>query len=134
MKLLIEHERADLSFNEDTNTIELVWKKFQNEEVYKMMFTKGIEHLQELGATGWLSDIRKEGVVGPATSTWLQTEIIPKAIAFGLSKIAVVMDKDVFKDFYVKGIEKTVGTCTMKYFDSTEEANKWLKQDLIQVF
>ena len=133
MKLLIENERANLYFNEETNTIELIWKNFQNEEVYKLMFTRGIEYLKEFGGTGWLSDIRKEGVVGPAISAWLQTEIIPKAISYGLTKIAVVMEKDVFKEFYVKGIEKEVGTATIKYFDSTENANEWLKEDLVEV-
>ena len=83
MKLLIELEKANLQYNAETNAIELIWKKFQDEVTYKMMFTKGIEYLKEFQATGWLSDIRKEGVVGPATSAWLQKEIIPKAMSYG---------------------------------------------------
>jgi hypothetical protein len=128
MKLLIEHEKANLQFNEETNTIELIWKKFQDEATYKMMFTKGIEYLKEYKATGWLSDIRNEGVVGPGTSAWLQNEIIPKAISYGLKKIAVIMEPDIFKEFYVKNIEKITENKMMQYFDSLEKANEWLKE------
>jgi hypothetical protein len=130
MKILHETDNALLQYNEDTNAIELIWKKFQDEVTYRMMFTKGIEYLKEQKATGWLSDIRKEGVVGPIQSKWLQEEIIPKAISYGLKKIAVVMDSDVFKRVYVKSIEKAVHEASdnMHYFYSIEDANQWLRK------
>lgn len=128
MKLLIEHDKADLRYNEETNAIELIWKKIHDVETYKMMFTKGLEYIKEYKATGWLSDIRKEGVVGPSTSEWMQQEILPEAISEGLRKIAIVMEPDVFKEFYVNNIKEKAGTDSMKYFDSTESAIAWLKE------
>ncbi|MBL6446025.1 STAS/SEC14 domain-containing protein [Fulvivirga sp. 29W222] len=127
MKLLLEHDKANLQFNEETNSIELIWKKYHDEASYRLMFTQGVKLLKEYGATGWLSDIRKEGVVGPTISSWMQKEILPVAIANGLKKVAIVMDADVFKEFYVKNIERNVAQGIMKYFDSVEAAHEWLK-------
>ncbi|UII30478.1 hypothetical protein LVD17_19490 [Fulvivirga ulvae] len=131
MKLLLEHDKADLRFNEETNSIELIWKKYQDDATYRLMFTKGVEFLKEYGATGWLSDIRKEGIVGPATSAWMQKEILPKAISYGLKRVAIIMDADVFKEFYVKNIERNAAQGIMKYFDSVETAHKWLKSEQV---
>lgn len=128
MKLLFEHEKANLNFNEETNAIELIWKKVHDEETYKMLFTKGLAFLKEYKATAWLSDIRKEGIVGPGTSKWMQREIMPKAVSYGLKKGAIVMDPDVFKEFYLKNIEKSVEIQFMKHFDTMEAANNWLKE------
>jgi hypothetical protein len=62
---------------------------------------------------------------------WLQNEIIPQAIKLGVIKIAIFMDPDVFKQFYIQNIEKTKDikeNALMKHFDSVEEANAWLKE------
>ncbi|HAN18107.1 MAG: hypothetical protein A2X13_04040 [Bacteroidetes bacterium GWC2_33_15] len=128
MKLLFEHEKANLFYNEDTNSIELIWKKNQDSETYKLMFTKAVEFMKTYKTTGFLSDIRKEGVVGTESTKWMQQEIIPKAISFGLKKIAVVMEADIFKEFYVKNLKKVTDKETIKYFDSEESARGWLKE------
>lgn len=128
MTVLFDHEKAVLKFNKETNSVELIWKQMQDESTYKLMFTNGLEAIKETGATGWMSDIRKEGVVGPALSNWMQKEILPKAISYGLKRIAVVMDSDVFKQFYVNNIRKTTGNEIMKYFGSEHEARKWLTE------
>jgi hypothetical protein len=126
MKELYQHEKGDIRYNEKTNAIELIWKKHQEEKTYKMMFTKILEFIKEYRATAFFSDIRKEGVVGPESSKWVQTEIMPQAFAAGLKKIAVVMDPDVFQEFYLKNIVKAAGNDRMKYFGSIETANSWI--------
>lgn len=128
MELLFEHEKATIQYNEETNSIELVWKKHQDAETYKLMFTKGVDFLKKYKATGWLSDIRNEGIVGPASSKWLQEVIIPEAVSSGLKKIAIVMEADVFKEFYIKNLGKSTKKDMMQYFDSLESANNWLKE------
>ena len=136
MKKLIETDKAEIRYNPQTNAIELIWKSYVDVATYKTMFIKGVEYLKEYGATAWLSDICNEGVVGPEYSKWLQNEIIPKAISFGLKRIAVVMDSDIFKKFYVKNIETNLtrsGRQMMQYFDSIEEANAWLSMCAVEI-
>jgi len=126
IKSLYQHDKAEISFNQETNSIELIWKKSQDDSSYKLIFEKVLQFLTEFKATGFLSDIRKEGVVGPASSKWVQEEVMPKAFSYGLKKISVVMDADIFKEFYIKNVSKAAGNDRMKYFDSLEAAREWL--------
>lgn len=126
MKVLFEHEKAVIKFNEEVNSIELHWKNTQDVETYKLLFLKILDFIKEYKTPNFLSDIRKEGVVGAESSKWVQTEIIPKAFSYGLKKIAIVMDEDVFKKFYIKNIEKAAGSEHLKYFDKEASANEWL--------
>ncbi len=105
----------------------MIWKMQHDHETYKMLFLKILDYIKEYRATGFLSDIRKEGIVAPISSNWVQTEIMPKAFALGLKKIAVIMDADVFKKFYIKTIEKAAGSDRIQYFDHYEPANEWLR-------
>ncbi|NMM48549.1 hypothetical protein [Marinigracilibium pacificum] len=126
MKLLFEHEKANLYFNQETNSIELIWKKMQDAETYKILFIKGIDFLKEYGATGWLSDITHEGVVGPNSAKWLQDEALPQAIKYGLKRIAVVMNSDIFKKVYIDKIDKKTENKMMNHFGNIEDARNWL--------
>jgi hypothetical protein len=55
-------------------------------------------------------------------------ECNPKAIENGLKKIAIVMNEDVFKKFYVDNIKNEVKEdALMNYFKSMEDAYKWIK-------
>lgn len=128
MKTLFEHDKVILRYNDQTNAIEMIWKKQHDQETYKMIFTKALEYIKDYKATGFFSDIRNEGIVGPESSKWVQKEIMQKAFGYGMKKIAVVMDADIFKEFYIKNIEKAAGSDNLKYFDSVELANNWLKE------
>lgn len=127
MKVLYEHEKAHLRYNEETRAIELIWKKIHDVETYKMVFNKALIFFQEHKAINLLSDIRNEGVVSPTTSRWVQEEILTKAYKSGLKKIAIIMDTDVFKEFYIENIRKKTTEETLQSFDSYENANAWLK-------
>lgn len=126
MKTLFEHEKVDLRYNDLTNAVEMIWKKNQDPETYKIAFTKALGYIKDYKATAFFSDIRNEGIVGPEGSKWVQSEIMPKAFSYGLKKVAVVMDADIFKEFYIKNMEKAAGSDKLKYFDSVESANKWI--------
>ncbi|WP_020532356.1 STAS/SEC14 domain-containing protein [Flexithrix dorotheae] len=131
MKILIEKERASLHHLPEINSVLLTWKTYANHETYKYMFTKGVDKFLEVKATSWISDIRNEGVISPELSKWLKSEAIPKAIAGGLKRIAVVMDSDVFKKFYVKNVKQDAtegGIKFMEYFDNLEDAKKWIEE------
>jgi hypothetical protein len=127
MKVLFEHEKANLRFNEETKAIELIWKKIHDVDTYKMVFSKALVLFQEYNAINLLSDIRNEGVVSPTTSRWVQEEILAKAYQSGLKKIAIVMESDVFKEFYIENIRKKTTDEMLQSFDSYENANAWLK-------
>ncbi len=129
METLFEDKKAVIRFNEKTKAIELEWKEFVLIDDYKRIFILGFDLFKKYRAKFLLSDIRKEGVVGPVGSKWLQNEMIPKAIASGMKKVAIIMNSDIFKEFYIKNLQKSVEENEfMKYFDSIETANNWLME------
>lgn len=129
MKIIFENEKVALRFNHYTNAVEMIWKQHQDTETYKMIFTKALESIKYYRAIAFFSDIRKEGVVGPESSKWVQEEIMQKAFSYGMKKVAVVMDSDIFKKFYIQNLEKAAKSDSLKYFDSVEAANKWILED-----
>jgi hypothetical protein len=78
MKTLYESTHAQINLNTETATIELIWKDVVTEQIYRDTFLKGLELLIGQGATSWISDIRKQGVVGTQSSQWLQKNVIQK--------------------------------------------------------
>jgi len=129
MKTLFEHDKAVISYDPASKSIDMIWKKVQDEPTYKLLYTKGVEFLKEYQVANWYSDIRHQGVVGPGASKWLQQEVIPKAMAAGLKKIAVVMEADVFQQFYVQNINKQSANQLVRNFKSTEDAKAWLSSN-----
>jgi hypothetical protein len=129
MRTLKENENAVVQFDDNTKTLELIWKKTVTKEIYRETFKDSLELLIKENSLNFISDIRKEGVVGPENTKWLQENIIPKALQSGLQKIAIVMDEDVFKKFYTDNIKKAIeGNAQINIFYSKDEAYKWINQ------
>ncbi|UII22454.1 STAS/SEC14 domain-containing protein [Fulvivirga ligni] len=118
---------STISYEADLNAVHVVWKKIPTEGMYREIFTGALNAIIDNKANKWISDIRKQGVVGPSNAKWLREEILPKAIQAGLNKIAIVVEKDVFKKFYIDNVKTIMSaTAEMQYFDSEDEARKWL--------
>ncbi|SRR6056297_1208787 len=130
MKKLKETDHAIVQFEEETKTLELIWKKTVTKEIYRETFLESLDLLIKKNSENFISDIRKEGVVGPENTKWLQENIIPKALKSGLQKIAIVMDEDIFKEFYTENIKKAIeGNAQINLFKSMEEAYQWIKNE-----
>ena len=104
------------------------WKQPCIKNHYKEKFEKGLIYADSVLVHYFISDIRKQGMVGSEDRRWFEQVALPKAIDKGLKKAAVVFDGNVFKMYYVnllmvsfynKGIN-------MKYFKDTPLAVNWL--------
>ncbi len=129
-KLIFENEKVKISYHSDLNNIAIVWKQLHDADTYRFVYEQAYNAMVENKATSLFSDIRKQGVVSPANTKWLQETLIPKAVKDGLKKVAVLMDADVFKKYYMSNIAKSLkkeGSFT-KYFDNQEDAISWLKE------
>lgn len=98
-------------------------------ETYKYFFSEAMKHVEQYKPTGWLSDLRKQGVVSMECTRWLKSEVVPFALRIGIKRIAVIQKPDVFQHFYVSQIEEHLAGAAdfMKTFKSEAEANAWLK-------
>jgi hypothetical protein len=131
-ELIFDKDYAKLEFDKEKNVLELTWKRWVKSHEYREAFTISRDFIVKNGVSNWISDIRNQGVIAPGDSQWLTKEVLPHVIKAGLNKIAVIMDKDIFKKYYVNNIERaeSFGGLTMHYFDSMEHAEEWLEEDV----
>ena len=88
-----------------------------------------LDTILKYNAALFLSDTSKEGVIAPEDRKWLEEEIIPVAIKNGLKYAATIMDKNLFKKYYLKKIKEAsqqFGMMSLRIFDDYEEGRKWL--------
>ena len=78
--------------------------------------------------TGWLSDMTHAGVVAMQDQNWVIEDMIPKCIAAGIVKTAIVDSQDIFSKKYVESVERAYPNATAEHFKDITLARQWLKQ------
>lgn len=128
--IYFQNEFAQINYLEDEKTIEIIWNKRTSSEMYRALFTKGVEALAKHSCTNWISDTTNQGLVAPDDRKWLESQKIPEAIKSGLRNIAVLVSKDVFKKYYVDSVKKQVekSHLSMQYFEDRENAIQWIRE------
>jgi hypothetical protein len=131
MPKILDTDFAMLTYFPDEYFLQLKWKKQPDSKVYRQTFQQVLRTIQEDNIAFFVSDISQSGLVDPDDLVWLNTEIIPPAIKAGLRKIALVMDPDIFKQYYISRIaeEAEKGGIFLKIFDDYQEAIGWLKAE-----
>lgn len=128
MELFFENEVITIHYLEDINTIKAVWKKQPSNEQYRDGFLKCLDSVEKYTPLHWLSDISKQGIIGSESRQWMEQNTLPKVIKMGLKNVAVIVDQDIFKNYYLNRIKKTgESLINMEYFASQEDALEWIK-------
>jgi hypothetical protein len=105
MKEIFKSSVVSVRFSPEYNLVYLTWDGPLTFDKYREPF-EFLLHDFKLEVNGIMSDIRKQGIVGPDMRNWLQKEATPKSIARGLRFFYVVSDANVFKQYYVNTIFK----------------------------
>jgi hypothetical protein len=123
-----EHKNALVIYNEEIKSIEVLWNGVVDKEAYQLVLTKAFEAAEYHKATYWLSDIRRQEAIGPQLVKWAKNELIPGMINSSLKKIAIVLDNNVFKSFYIDQIKDSFSSIEFYVFPTTHLAQKWFKE------
>lgn len=128
-QVVFESDFAVSQFDDQSRSIINSWKKHPGNEEYKDTFRKILSLVKEKSAKVFISDVRNQGTIGTDARKWMEVEILKPAIAAGLDKVAVVMDEDIFKKFYLDNVKKAGSSeaahFQMEYFKSIEDALHW---------
>ncbi len=126
---IINNESAILEFNEPLNSMEVYWKGYTKSGQYREMMEKAYDAIVQHGATQWLSDMTNSGVSSTEDQQWVMTEFIPKCAKAGVTRVAIVLSKDVFARFYADKFKSSLSEHASfdKYFATREKAHEWLK-------
>lgn len=124
----VDNENLKAYFYRDLKVMHYIWQRKCVGQQYKDNFLKAVEFSSKNDASFFLSDIRKQGVVGPEDRKWFETEVIPEAIKNGLKKAALVFEGNVFKMYYVNLLLSHFlkREIPMKMFKDTQSALDWL--------
>ena len=130
MKEIFNDEIVEVGYDEKSNSIISIWNKPPTSEGYRLIFSRILEKLVEYKAESYISDISKQGLIGIENRMWLLQEILPKAYAEGLRKVATIAPNDVFSRYYVDSIKNSdfsINTdLEFQYFHDLTSAKAWI--------
>lgn len=128
-EILFDNNVAEFIYEPENSLLSLRWKKYANSIEYRDIFTKSLGFIIQFKITKFLADICLEGTVNPDDRKWLETEIIPKTIEAGLKFNAIILNKDIFKKYYLSHIKDSstkTGILEIKHFEDYEQGYKWI--------
>lgn len=131
MKKLLDESYVLVQFDEENSVIEIIWKKFAMSKQYRNAIQTAYNAVVTYQASSWLSDMTNAGVVAMEDQKWMKEEMIPKGIEAGVSKIAVVVSKDVFSQIFLRSIDTKLTTFTKEHFENIKEARAWVKKETV---
>jgi hypothetical protein len=130
---IIENSYVRATYIKDLKLVIVAWDGQITSENYRSTYITVLEFQKNLDASkpaeNFMADLRKQGVVNPADRKWFEEVAIPRAIAQGVKRTAVVTDANVFKKYYLNLILKATNKfgLPLKLFGTPEEAFAWFK-------
>ena len=126
--IALDNDHARVCIHTDTRIVHHEFKQFIFGEKLHEALTAGVELMEQHRATKWLSDDRKNGVVGSADQEWALKSWYPRVLRAGWKHWAVVLPETVVGQMnirrFVEGCRKD-GLETRVFVDPTE-AMAWL--------
>jgi len=129
--IVLDNEYVKITHEKENRILFYVWKKHTVKQPYREVMLRGVEYANGTDIKYFLSDMSRQGIVGPDDRKWFESEVMPKAIEKGLKKVAVVFDGNAFKKHYLNmllGVLKN-HQIPMKVFSDMEKARAWLVEE-----
>lgn len=119
---------ATVTYNPKKKMMVLVWDGSPTPEEYKKPFLTMLEYGSRFPVDGMISDISNQGIINPENRKWFEKEMMPRAVAAGLKRGAIVTNGNAFKLYYINLILSAVNKFPIqtKLFNNRDDAFKWL--------
>jgi hypothetical protein len=119
---------ASVKWDSVEATVLVEWEGWANSAEFAAMLEAGVRALTEHHGSRWLADCRRQKVLRPADQDWADKEWLPRALAAGLRKFAVVLPVSGLAGMNLK--ERFAGVAYAElgvgYFATVEQAREWL--------
>ena len=127
-EIILDTDFVKITYDTEAKLLIQRWKRIVTSEEYRKAFQVSLEAVSKYNIPLFLSDTSKEGVISPEDRKWLEEVIIPKAVKNGLKYSATIMDKDLYKKYYLSKIKNASEESGMRFriFDNYDEGLKWL--------
>lgn len=103
------------------------WEGWANSGEFSALLDAEVRALEEHGGSCLLADCRRQRVLNPADQERANREWVPKAIAAGLKRFAIVLPVSDVAAAHLRGkLESVPKTLHVEYFGSVDDARDWL--------
>jgi hypothetical protein len=109
-------------------TVIVEWEGWANSAEFAAMLDAGVQALNDHGGSRWLADCRLQKVLIPADQERAGRDWLPRALAAGLKRFAVIPPASGLARANLKDSLSAIPSTMMEigYFDTVEQAREWL--------
>ncbi len=127
-EIILDTDFVKITYDTEAKILIQRWKRIVTSEEYRKAFQASLDAVSKYNIPLFLSDTSKEGVISPEDRKWLEEVIIPQAVKNGLKYSATIMDKDLYKKYYLSKLKNASEESGMRFriFDDYDEGLKWL--------
>lgn len=120
-----------LSYAPDIPGVVMVWRGYHTSQAFRALNEQVLAALLAHGADCILCDIRHFLLIGAEDQRWLSGDWLPRAIAAGLRRCAIVTPLYFFNRIAVGAVVERLDATQVRveYFEDVEPARAWLRQD-----
>jgi hypothetical protein len=117
-----------LSYAPDLPGVVMVWRGYHTSAAFRALNEQVLAALVAHKATRVLCDIRHFLLIGAEDQRWLTGDGLPRAIAAGLNRCAIVTPLYFFNRVAVGAVVEQLDTAHIRveYFEDAEAARAWL--------
>jgi hypothetical protein len=129
LEVVLDNETARLCYDARHKIIQHEFRSFVHGRALRDVLEKGLEILQQRGATKWLSDDRGNGPTTAVDSEWALNDWAPRVIAAGWKYWGVVLPEKVLGQMNMRRWIETYSKLGVlaQVFEDPEAGRTWLK-------
>jgi SpoIIAA-like len=121
---------ATVRWDPAADTVLVEWQGLADATEFTALLDAEIRALREHQGTRLLADCRLQKVLNAAAEDWADREWLPRALAAGLKRFAIVLPES---EVAARNVQEHLGhvpnsTLEVGYFDSIEKARAWLSR------
>jgi hypothetical protein len=119
---------ASVRWDEAGATVLVEWEGWASGVEFMALLNAGLKALEDHGGSRWLADCRRQKVLNPADQDQADREWLPKALAAGLKRFAVVSPASGLATMNLQDRLRKVPNSAMRvaFFATVDEARAWL--------
>ena len=128
--IVIDNNKVLLTYNNEIESVVMVWKGFVKSSEYREIMTKAYETAKLHKAKNWLSDMTDAKVVTQEDQKWVNEYLIPEGYKIGVKKVGMVLSENVFNEMFAKKLGANINDfadhISVGYFYTMHQAEDWV--------
>ncbi len=118
---------AKVVWDDARATVHVEWEGWADSAEFAALLEAGVLALKEHRGSRWLADCRRQRVLKPEDTERADREWLPKVVAAGLTRFAVVLPESGLAAMDIRDREAALNArLRVGYFKSVDEAQEWL--------